>query len=65
MQKLNLLLSVLVLSADNICKQLDPDQNQQIGSKVFDTLIVFLIFFSKKMIFSKKITDDKSHACKS
>ena len=43
-----LTLGLLVSSADNFCKQFGPRSDQILsvsGSKLFDTLMVFLIFF--------------------
>ena len=37
------------LNADNLCKQFGPRS----GSKLFDTLVVFLKEFSKKVDFEK------------
>ena len=38
--------------SDNLCEQFDPDQDR---SKLFDTLMVFLKDFFKKLILKKKI----------
>ena len=37
--------------SDNLCEQFDPDQDR---SKLFDTLMVFLKDFLKKLILKKK-----------
>ena len=49
---------LLVLSADNLCKHFGPRSRpikcQSLsGSKLFDTLIVFLKFFFEKIDFEK------------
>ena len=50
----------LVLSADNLCKQLRPRSGPFFLYKWFDTLMVFQKdFFSKKLIL-KKLADDKN-----
>ena len=58
-------LHLLVLSADNLCKQFEPRSGPtkcraRSGSKLFDTLIVFLKEFFEKNHFEKKSVDDKS-----
>ena len=42
----------LVSSADRLCS-LNPDQARPIVDKLFDTLMVFLIFFWKKLILKR------------
>ena len=49
---------LLVLSADNICKEFGPRS----GSELFATLIVILKeFLKKKMILKNNQTDDQKH----
>ena len=42
--------------SDNLCEQFDPDQDR---SKLFDTLMVFLKDFLKKLILKKKKKKNK------
>ena len=56
-------------SADTFANSLDPDQARQkgrarSGSKLPDTLLVFLNQYFEKMILKKKSADDKIHAGK-
>ena len=56
---------LLMSSADNFWKQFGPRSGQTYcrvwsGSKLFDTLMVLLIFFSEKDDFEKKSADDKT-----
>ena len=46
-----------MLSADNLCKQFGPRS----GSKLFDTLMVFLKEFLKKLILKKNQQTTKKH----
>ena len=61
-------LSLLVPSADNLCKQFGRRSGLTIhlawcGSRLFDTLLVFLKDFYEKVNFEKKNqTDDKKQA---
>ena len=69
-------LYLLVSSADNpFANSLDPDQDRQSGSKLYDTLMVLLKEFFEKDVFEKKqqnvgpnlilkkkSADDKKHA---
>ena len=55
---------LLVPSADNLCKQFKPRSGPikrpaRSGSKLFDSLIVFLKEFLEKVDFEKKSADDK------
>ena len=57
----------LVSSADNLYKQFGPRSGPTkcracSGSKLFDTLVVFLEFFSKKIILKKNQQTTKKHA---
>ena len=58
-----------MLSTDNHDKQVGPKSGSTkgqawIGSKLFDTLMVFLKdFFSKKGIFEKESVDNKNLHC--
>ena len=59
-----LTLFLLVLSADNLCKQFGPrsgltKRQTSSGFKLFDTLMVFLKEFSEKVDSEKKSADDK------
>ena len=61
------LICLFVSSADNICKQfgIRPGRTKcraWSGSKMFDTLMVFLIFFPKKFNFEIKQQTTKKHA---
>ena len=58
-----LALEKMVPGADNICKQFGPrsgptQRRSRSGSKPFDTLIVFLKDFFKRLILKKKSADD-------
>ena len=44
--------------SDNLCEQFDPDQDR---SKLFDTLMVFLKDFLKKLILKKNKQMTKRH----
>ena len=44
--------------ADNLCKQFETRS----GSKLFDTMVVFMKEFFEKVDFEKKSEDDKKHA---
>ena len=64
MQIYRLNLCILVSSADNFCKQFGPRSDPTIsraksGSKLFDTLMVFLKEFFRKVDFEQKSADDK------
>ena len=57
----------LVSSADNLCKQFGPRSGPtehwaRSGSKLFDTLMVFLKEFFEKIDFGKKISADDKRA---
>ena len=54
-------------SVETFANSLDPDQARQnvgpdLDPKLFDTLMVFLKEFFKKVDFEKKSADDKNHA---
>ena len=62
-------LCLLVLSADNLCKQFGPRSSPTkhrvwSGSKLFDTLMVFLKEFFKKVNFEKNKQTTKKHVGK-
>ena len=64
-----LTLCVLVSSADNLSKMFGPRPGPTkcracSGSKLFDTLKVFLKEFFQKDDFEKKSADDKKKTCK-
>ena len=55
----------LLSSADNLCKQIGPNQARRrawSGSKLFDTLMVFLKDFFFEKVNLKKNPDEKKHA---
>ena len=63
-----LILYLLVLPGDNICQQFGPRSGPmkcqaRSGSKLFDSLILFLKEFLGKIYFEKHSADDKK-ACK-
>ena len=65
-------LCLLVLSAVNLCKQFEPipgtmNRLALSGSKLFDTLMLFLKDFSEKLILKKSADEKKKQiypACK-
>ena len=55
-------LYLLVLSADSLCKQIGPRSGPtKFGSNLFDTQMVFLNFFLKKLILKKISRRQKKH----
>ena len=69
LQQLFVIGAFLVLSADNLCKQFVPrsgptERRAWSGSKLFDTLMLFLKEFFEKVIFEKNLqtTINSQHA---